>query len=97
MVNLFLKDDNIKANVPNGKSLREIARKTGASMEFGCRVGDCATCIAKVIKGGELLNDINEKELLALNAIGAQDDNLRLMCQCRVEAEEGEIEISYFI
>jgi ferredoxin len=97
MVNLLLKDDNIKVNASNGKSLREIARKTGASMEFGCRVGDCATCVAKVIMGGELLNEINEKEILVLNVIGSQDNNLRLMCQCRIEAEEGEIEISYFI
>lgn len=96
MVSLFLKEDNIKANVPSGKSFREVARKTGASMEFGCRVGDCSTCIAKVLKGNHLLNKINEKEILALTAIGAtQEENLRLMCQCSVEAEEGEIEISY--
>ena len=96
MVSLFLKDDNIKVQVSSGKSLREIARKTGASMEFGCRVGDCATCIARVTKGEELLNEVNDKELLALSAIGSEIENLRLMCQCIVEAQEGEIEISYF-
>ncbi|MFT5661141.1 MAG: ferredoxin [Sulfurimonas sp.] len=96
MVSIFLKEDNITVRVSTGKSLREVARKTGASMEFGCRVGDCATCIAKVIKGNNYLNPINEKELLALDAIGTKEDNLRLMCQCIVEAEEGEIEISYF-
>lgn len=96
MVNLFLIDDNIKVNVSSGKSLREVARKTGASMEFGCRLGDCATCIAQVIKGSELLNVKSAKELLALEAIGSDNENLRLMCQCNVEAEEGEIEISYF-
>ena len=96
MVSLFLKDDNIKINVTQGKTLREIAKKSGASMEFGCRVGDCSTCIAKVTRGKELLNPINAKELLVLEAIGAQDDSLRLMCQCSVAAMEGEIEISYF-
>ena len=97
MVSLFLKDDNIKVNVSNGKSLREIARKSGASMEFGCRVGDCATCVARVLKGQELLNSINDKEILALHTIGEDVENLRLMCQCYIEAEEGEIEISYCI
>ena len=96
MVQIFLKDDNIKASVAKGKSLREVARKSGASMEFGCRVGDCSTCIAKVTKGNELLNEINAKELLVLEAIGSKDEHLRLMCQCNVIAEEGEIEISYF-
>ncbi len=96
MVNLFLIDDNIKVNVSNGKSLREVARKTGASMEFGCRIGDCATCIAHVIQGKEHLNEKTSKEFLALEAIGSDNENLRLMCQCNVEAEEGEVEISYF-
>jgi len=97
MVTLFLKDDNIKVKVPAGKSLREVARKSGASMEFGCRVGDCATCVAKVLKGQELLSEITDKEVLALNAIGGDIENLRLMCQTNIEAEEGEIEISYFL
>lgn len=95
MVSVFLKDDNIKVNVAKGKTLREIAQKSGASMEFGCRVGDCSTCMAHVTKGDELLSEINKKELLALNVTGQDDKRLRLMCQCSVEAEEGEIEISY--
>ncbi len=97
MVTVFLKDDNIIAHTSVGKSLREVARKSGASMEFGCRVGDCSTCVAKVLKGKELLSPINDKELLVLQVLGTEDDSLRLMCQCSVEAEEGEIEISYFI
>ena len=96
MVTVILKDDNIIVHTSVGKSLREVARKSGASMEFGCRVGDCSTCIAKVIRGKELLDPINAKELLVLEAIGTQDDSLRLMCQCSVTAMEGEIEISYF-
>jgi ferredoxin len=96
MVSLFLKDDIIKVNVTRGKTLREIARKSGASMEFGCRVGDCSTCLAHVTKGNELLSEINPKELLVLESVGQESKVLRLMCQCSVEAEEGEIEISYF-
>ena len=95
MVSLFLKQDNIKVHVSQGKSLREVARKSGASMEFGCRVGDCSTCIAHVVKGNDLLSEINAKELLVLEAVGNTNKDLRLMCQCNVEAEEGEIEISY--
>jgi ferredoxin len=97
MVRVFLKDDNIIAHTSVGKSLREIARKSGASMEFGCRVGDCSTCIAKVLRGKELLTPINDKELLVLQVLGTEDDSFRLMCQCSINAEEGEIEISYFV
>jgi len=96
MVTLFLKDDNIKVKVSKHKSLREIARKSGASMEFGCRVGDCLTCVAQVSKGEELLNPITSKELSALKVLAQDEEHLRLMCQSSIEAEEGEIEISYF-
>ena len=96
MVTLFLKDDNIKVKVPNFKSLREVARKSGASMEFGCRVGDCFTCVARVVKGGEFLSPVTSKELIAFEAMGHNDETLRLMCQCNINAQEGEVEISYF-
>jgi len=97
MVSLFLKEDNIKVSVPNGKTLREVARKTGASMEFGCRVGDCLTCVARVKSGMRCLNEKSDKELIALEVLGGDINELRLMCQCRIECEEGEIEISYLV
>ncbi len=95
MVTVFLKNDNIKVKAPLGTSLRQIALKSGASMEFGCRVGDCGTCIAHVKSGMEMLNTKSDKELHVLEMIGGNVAQLRLMCQCSVECEEGEVEISY--
>ncbi len=95
MINIFLEDDNINVKVPKDKSLRYVATKTGASMEFGCRVGDCLTCIAKVKSGMQYLNDKNEKEIRALEILASDVSGLRLMCQCSVKADEGEIVISY--
>ena len=95
MVNIFLKDDNIKVKVSKGKTLREIAIKTGASMEFGCRVGDCLTCVAHVTSGMDLLNEINKKENKAFEILNDSSTDLRLMCQCSIEGDEGEITISY--
>ena len=95
MVRVFLKDDNIKVKVPVGKTMRQVALKAGASMEFGCRVGDCGTCIAHITSGMEMLNTKSDKELLVLEALGGNVSQLRLMCQCEVRCEEGEIEISY--
>ncbi len=95
MVTVFLRNDNIKVKVPHGMNLRQVAVKSGASMEFGCRVGDCATCIAKVEAGNELLNEVTNKERIALEMLGPQYSGCRLMCQCIVEGQEGEIVISY--
>jgi ferredoxin len=94
MATVYLKDDNIKVKAPVGTSIRKIAEKTGASMEFGCRVGDCSTCVAVVEKGMECLNEPSEKELKTLGLIDNKTDNMRLMCQCNIQ-KEGEIVISY--
>lgn len=95
MATVILSNDNIKVKVPVEMTLREVAQKTGASMEFGCRVGDCATCIACVDEGIQYLNEINKKEIKALEMLNIYSAQLRLMCQCRVVSEEGEIVISY--
>ncbi len=95
MALVVLEDDNIKVKAPVGTTMRTIALKSGASMEFGCRVGDCATCIGRVTKGVEFLNAKNDKEIKALAMIDANSPNLRLMCQCEVISDDGEIVISY--
>ena len=95
MVTVFLQNDNIKVNVPSGVTMKEIALKTGASMEFGCRVGDCGTCAVHVKSGMKMLTDKTEKEIRTLGMIGGDLTEIRLMCQCHVQCEEGEIVISY--
>ena len=94
MATVYFADDNIRARVPVGMTLREAAHTTGASMEFGCRVGDCTTCAAHVKSGMLLLSDKTQKELEALRMIGEDIGELRLLCQCTVRCEEGEIVIS---
>lgn len=95
MVTVILSNDNIRVKVPIGLTLREVAQKTGASMEFGCRVGDCATCIAYVEEGMHCLNALNQKEIKALDMLNMKTKNIRLMCQCSAIRDEGEIIISY--
>ena len=95
MASVYLKDDNIKVKVTPGMTLRQVAKKTGASMEFGCRVGDCGTCIATVEQGNECLNEVNKKEIDMFKMLDQPIEDRRLMCQCTVEAIEGEIVISY--
>lgn len=94
MVSVLLKNDNLKLSVPKGTTFRSLAQKSGASMIFGCRVGDCSTCGALVSKGMECLSEPTEKEKLLFNLVEPLE-NLRFMCQCTITAESGEIEIEY--
>lgn len=94
MATVIFKDDNIRVKVPVGMSMRKVAQKIGASMEFGCRIGDCSTCVAQVKTGMLYLSGKTEKELKALEMIGNNIAEMRLMCQCEVRSEEGEIVIS---
>ncbi|UFH58367.1 2Fe-2S iron-sulfur cluster-binding protein [Sulfurovum mangrovi] len=95
MTTVYLKDDNIRVKVPSGMSLREVAERTGASMEFGCRAGDCGVCNAIVEQGMKFLNPLTQKEETVFELFYKKNEKQRLMCQCSVEGEEGEIVISY--
>lgn len=95
MATVFIRNDNIKVKVPVGMSMQQVAQKTGASMGFGCRAGDCTTCFASVEQGMEYLNAITPKEIKALEILDQKVGDKRLMCQCTVESLEGEIIISY--
>lgn len=94
MVTVVFADDNIRAKVPEGMSVRTAAQKCGASMEFGCRVGDCTTCAAYVTEGMLFLSDKTDKEMATLGMLGSDIEQMRLMCQCTVRCDEGEIVIS---
>lgn len=95
MATVFLKNDNIKINVPVGTTMRSLAEKSGASMIFGCRVGDCGTCIARVSEGMEYLSALNEKEEKLLQMIDSRESDVRFMCQCSVTDKDGNIVIEY--
>jgi len=93
MCTLFIKNDNIKVKVPKDSKLRTIATKTGSSMQFGCRVGDCGTCLATVEQGIEYLNPKTQKEITLLEIMGSTNKNERLLCQATIISDEGEVTI----
>jgi len=43
----------------------------------------------------EYLSEINDKEVTAFELLGITNNSSRLMCQCSVESNQGEIMISY--
>lgn len=81
--NLTFKDIGITVKVPIGVRVIEISEKVGSGIIYGCREGDCGTCLMKVDEGWDNLStpSIVEDKILRENAAGK---HYRLACQAQV-------------
>jgi len=77
------KDIGITVSVPVGTRVIEISEKVGAGLIYGCREGDCGTCLMKVEEGWNNLStpSVVEEKILKENLAGK---NNRLACQAQV-------------
>lgn len=73
----------ITVNVPAGTRLIEISEKIGAGITYGCREGECCTCLVRVASGMENMSErsVLEDKVLQENMAGSND---RLACQAQV-------------
>ncbi|MCB2102727.1 MAG: 2Fe-2S iron-sulfur cluster binding domain-containing protein [Rhodobacterales bacterium] len=87
---LTFSDVAITVNVPSGTRIIEISEKVGAGIIYGCREGDCGTCLTHIETGSEHLSEpsVLESKILKENLAGRHD---RLACQCQVLS--GEIKV----
>lgn len=83
-------DVSLTVNVPAGTRIIEVSEKIGSGITYGCREGECGTCLTHVIEGGENLSEPSalETRVLKENLAGRND---RLACQCQVLG--GEIKV----
>jgi ferredoxin len=81
--NVTFEDIDVTITVPAGTRLIEISEKVGAGITYGCREGECGTCLMRIVSGMDnlaepsLLEDKVLKELMA----GRRH---RLACQAQV-------------
>lgn len=80
---LTFTDVALTVNVPVGTRIIEISEKVGSGITYGCREGECGTCLTHVIEGGENLSEPTALELRVLKENLAGHDD-RLACQCQV-------------
>ncbi len=73
--------------VPDGTELKEVSRDEGWNIPYGCEDGICGTCIVEIKEGKENLNEMEETEEITLSAMGVNDGNHRLACQCKCKGE----------
>ncbi len=81
--NVTFEDIDVTVSVPAGTRVIEVSEKVGAGITYGCREGDCGTCIMKVTDGWENLSEpsVLEDKVLRENMAGKHN---RLACQAQV-------------
>jgi len=87
---LTFQDINVTVTVPAGSRVIEISEKVNSGIVYGCREGDCGTCLMKVLNGWEHLTEpsILEDKILREHFAGR---DFRLACQAQVLG--GEISV----
>ncbi|MEZ5840221.1 MAG: 2Fe-2S iron-sulfur cluster-binding protein [Hyphomicrobiales bacterium] len=90
-VKLTFTDIEVTVNVPAGTRVIEVSEKVGAGIIYGCREGDCGTCLMRVESGMEFLSEPTalEDKVLKENMAGK---DMRLACQAQVIGD-GEVKV----
>jgi ferredoxin len=88
-------NDFLAINAKAGTDFQAIAESSGSSIPFGCRDGECGTCIINVESGAEFLTPKNDKEKAVLAKICCQSDKARLTCQMKIEKPNGVVRLKY--
>lgn len=80
---LTFSDLGLTVTVPVGVRVIEVSEKMESNIIYGCREGDCGTCLMKVEEGWENLStpSVVEDKILRENAAGKHQ---RLACQAQV-------------
>jgi ferredoxin len=80
---LTFEDIGVTLDVPAGTRLIEVSEQAGAGILYGCREGDCGTCMMKIVSGAEYLSEPSTLEDMVLKDHFASL-NTRLACQAQV-------------
>jgi len=88
-------NDFLAINVKPGKTIQDIVEASGSALPFGCRDGECGTCVVMIESGMEFLSEINEKEKAVLKTVGETSPKARVGCQMKIVEPNGQVRIKY--
>jgi len=88
-------NDSLSVNAKVGSTLQEVLEFVGSGLPFGCKDGQCGTCIVEVVQGSEFLSPRTEKEKNVLKNVGESKPHARLACQMHILSENGHIKLKY--
>jgi len=87
MPNVTFQNTGQTASIDEEGALRDTVHAEGWPIPFGCENGICGTCLITISSGKENLSEIEEMEQQTLEAMGMDDDEHRLACQCKVKGD----------
>lgn len=88
-------NDFLAIKVDVGSTIELVAEQSGSSIPFGCRDGECGTCVLQVVEGMEFLTPLNDKERKVLSLMPDHKLNSRLSCQMKIAKGGGNIRLKY--
>lgn len=90
-------NDFLAINVKKGSTIQDIVEASGSALPFGCRDGNCGTCVVEVESGMEFLSEKTEKEVHVLKEVcaGTCTSNSRLSCQMKTDKQNGLVRLKY--
>ncbi|MBU0631087.1 2Fe-2S iron-sulfur cluster binding domain-containing protein [bacterium] len=88
-------NDFLAINVKPGKTIQDIVEASGSALPFGCRDGECGTCIVTVESGMEFLSDVTEKEKAVMKMLNETNPKARLSCQMKIVEPNGLVRVKY--
>jgi ferredoxin len=88
-------NDFLAINVKPGKTIQDIVEASGSALPFGCRDGECGTCVVTIESGMEFLSPVTDKEVAVLKTVGEQSPKARLACQMKIVEHSGLVRIKY--
>lgn len=88
-------NDFLAINVKPGKTIQDIVEASGSALPFGCRDGECGTCVVLIESGMEFLSPMTDKEKAVMKTIGETSPKARLACQMKIVEPNGMVRIKY--
>ncbi|MGB5918993.1 2Fe-2S iron-sulfur cluster-binding protein [Arcobacter sp.] len=90
-------NDFLAINVKPGSTIQDVVEASGSALPFGCRDGECGTCVVEIEQGMEFISPINEKEVKVIkeNCVGTATEKTRLSCQMKIVKPNGVVRIKY--
>ena len=86
MAKIILKKTGESREIEDGESIRLASEELG--VPFGCRNGNCGTCMIDIVEGEENLSELSLAEKIL-----ERDKKHRLACQCKIE--KGEVVVDF--